>query len=83
MRLCAHVRLHLGIAKHLRRNGIMETTLTPEEYATDVTYTTKRKHKCSVLLLKFGEFKCKDYIAMLFLLLLSNFRKRMQDTNIF
>ena len=31
MRLCAHVRLHLGIAKHLRRNGIMGTILTPED----------------------------------------------------
>ena len=49
----------------------MGTILTPEEYATDIAYTIKRKHKCSVLLLKFGEFKCKDNIAMLFLLTLS------------
>lgn len=34
----------------------------------DIAYTLKRKQMCSVLLLKFGEFKCKDSIAMLFLL---------------
>ena len=71
MRLCTHVRLHLGIAKHLRRNGIMGTTFTPDGMLKNMAYTYKRKHECSVLLLDFGEFKCKDYIAMLFLLTLS------------
>ena len=46
----------------------MGTILTPDGMLIGIAYTTKRKHECSVLLLKFGEFKCKDYIAMLFLL---------------
>ena len=44
MRVCAHVRLHLGIAKHLRRNGIMGTILTPEGMLWIIAYTYKRKH---------------------------------------
>lgn len=46
----------------------MGTILTPEGMLVDIAYTYKRQHECSVLLLKFGEFKCKDNIAMLFLL---------------
>lgn len=49
----------------------MGTTLTPDGMLKNMAYTYKRKHECSVLLLDFGEFKCKDYIAMLFLLTLS------------
>ena len=46
----------------------MGTILTPDGMLWIIAYTYKRKHECSVLLLKFGEFKCKDNIAMLFLL---------------
>ena len=31
MRLCTHLRLYLGIGKHLAGNGIYRTYLTPED----------------------------------------------------
>lgn len=40
VRLCAHVRLLSGIAKHLCRYGFDGTYLTPERYAIDMAYTS-------------------------------------------
>ena len=80
MRLCAHVRLSIGIGKHHRRNGVLKGTyLTLDGMLVDMAYTTKRKHKCSSSFLKFADFIDKVSIAMLFLLTLSSFRKRMQN----
>ena len=49
MRLCAHVRLYWGIAKHLYGNGVVGNISHAWRYATDIAYTIKRKHKCSIL----------------------------------
>ena len=70
MRLCAHVRLNRGIAKHLYRNRINETySLTPDCMLEYKAYKTSESinapSSCLELLAK---FLLKDNIAMLFLL---------------
>ena len=83
MRLCAHVRLSIGIGKHHRRNGVLKGTyLTPDGMLVNIAYTTKRKHKCSSSFLKFADFIDKDSITMLFLLTTFALESRCKDTNI-
>ena len=67
MRLCTHVRFDRGFGKPLKERGLREH-ISRLKICYGYSIHNKRKHKCSVLLLKFGEFKCKDNIAMLFLL---------------
>ena len=82
MRLCAHIRLSIGIGKHHRRNGVLKGTyLTPEGMLSSAgrlpayhAYTTKRKHKCSSSFLKFADFIDKDSYRNAFLAY--NFRSR-------
>ena len=84
MRLCAHVRLNRGIAKHLYRNRIDETySLTPECMLDNIAYKTSESINASSSCLELlAKFLLKDIIAMLFLLTTFALESRCKDTNI-
>ena len=82
MRLCAHVRLNRGIAKHLYRNRINETySLTPDCMLEYKAYKTSESinapSSCLELLAK---FLLKDNIAMLFLLTAFSLESKCKST---
>ena len=80
MRLCAHVRLNRGIAKHLYRNRINETySLTPECMLDNIAYKTSESINASSSCLELlAKFLLKDIVAMLFLQGLLHARKQLQ-----
>ena len=63
-----------GLGKHISRLKICYR---------DIAYTLKRKHKCSVPLLKFADLIDKDSIAMLFLLTAFALESKCKNTKCF
>ena len=60
--------------------GLMEHISRLKICYWNIAYTIKRKHKCSSLLMKLGEFLSKDCIAMLFLLTAFALESKCKDT---
>ena len=80
MRLCAHVRLSIGIGKHHRRNGVLGEHISRLTICCGYSIQIKRKHKCSSSFLKFADFIDKDSITMLFLLTAFALESDCKDT---
>ena len=66
MRLCAHVRLLSGIAKHLCRYGFMEHISRLNDMPLEYSIHIKRKHICSVHLLELWRNSIKGTILQCF-----------------